>query len=213
MAKCMKCGKSTLFRGQVPLADGTICSLCYKDLGFDVSDVSLMKFKTYAQIAAGKEAMVQVEIANNAPATLSTYKIVGTSYENDQGKDIQKILSKYVKKWFSDEKLSAADVREELEYDDRVYVYPTMDITVDLIPTTFDGEPAVKVMIEDDPNEYIHIGWIPKQNAAEVSNLIENYDCSFSGELLGGPYKYEDEDGKIKSDIDGYGGKVYISYK
>ena len=213
MAKCMKCGKSTLIRGHVSLADGAICTPCYKALGFKITEAYLMKFKTYNEIAAGKDAMSQIKIVDSSPASLSTYKIVGTSYENDHGDDIQEILSKYVKKWFSDEKLSAADIREELEYDDRVYVYPTMDITVDLIPTTFDGEPAVKVMLEDDPNEYIHIGWIPKRNAAEVINLIENYDCGFSGELIGGPYKYEDEDGKLASDVDGYGGKVYISYK
>ena len=211
MAKCIKCGKSTLVRGHVALADCVLCTPCYKSLGGKITEAYLMKYKTYDEIKDG--VTPKIKIVDSSPATLATYKIVGTSYENDHGDDIQEILSEYVKKWFSDEKLTAAEIREELEYDDRVYIYPTMDISVDLIPTTFDGEPAVKVMLEPEKDEYVHIGWIPKRNAAEVINLIENYDCGFSGELIGGPYKYEDEDGELASDVDGYGGKVYISYK
>lgn len=40
MAKCIRCGKSTMIRGHVKLGDAAICTPCYKELGFDTSHKS-----------------------------------------------------------------------------------------------------------------------------------------------------------------------------
>ena len=56
MAKCIKCGKSTLARGHVKLADATICTPCFKSLGFKITaDAPLARAWTYGDIKDGKE--------------------------------------------------------------------------------------------------------------------------------------------------------------
>jgi len=213
MAKCIKCGKSTLVRGHVKLADAAICTPCFKSLGFKLTDTAGAAAYHYSDIMDGKDQVYNNMAKSRTPSNLNEYKIHGISYENEDGHDIQKLLSKFVKDQFEDDKLSASEIKEELQYEDKVYIYPTMDIDVDLIPTTFDGEPAVKVMAETSPYVYEHIGWIPKRQAAEVVDLLNNYQCEMTGELIGGPYKYLDEDDKVASDSTEYGGRVYLSYK
>lgn len=213
MAKCMRCGKNTIVRGHVKLADGAVCTPCFKSLGFKLTDTAGAAAYHYDDIKDGKDAMYAKRIQNRTPSNMAEYKIHGISYENEDGHDIQKLLLKYVKEEFEDDKLSAAEIKEELQYEEKVYVYPTMDINIDLIPTTFDGEPAVKVMAEISPCVYEQIGWIPKRQAAEVVGLLNNYNCEISGELIGGPYKYLDDDDRIASDSTQFGGRVYVSYK
>ena len=56
MAKCIRCGKSTLMRGHVTLADATICTPCFKGLGFKITaDAPLASSWTYGDIKDGKE--------------------------------------------------------------------------------------------------------------------------------------------------------------
>ena len=55
MAKCIRCGKSTLVRGHVTLADATICTPCFKDLGFKIMDSTMARAWTYNDIKDGKE--------------------------------------------------------------------------------------------------------------------------------------------------------------
>ena len=56
MAKCIRCGKSTLVRGHVTLADATICTPCFKELGFKITaDAPLARSWTYGDVKDGKE--------------------------------------------------------------------------------------------------------------------------------------------------------------
>lgn len=56
MAKCIRCGKSTLARGHVKLADATICTPCFKKLGFKITaDAPLARAWVYDDIKDGKE--------------------------------------------------------------------------------------------------------------------------------------------------------------
>ena len=56
MAKCIKCGKSTLARGHVKLADAMICTPCFKKLGFKITaDAPLARAWIYDDIKDGKE--------------------------------------------------------------------------------------------------------------------------------------------------------------
>lgn len=64
MAKCMKCGKSTLVRGHVALKDGTICTPCYKALGYKITDAATSKLYTYAEIAGLNEPAPSVNFAD-----------------------------------------------------------------------------------------------------------------------------------------------------
>ena len=57
MAKCMKCGKSTLVKGHVKLADGAICTPCFMKLGFKLGDVTTSSLYKYDDIKDGKDMM------------------------------------------------------------------------------------------------------------------------------------------------------------
>lgn len=210
MAKCIKCGKSTLIRGHIGLSDGALCTPCYRELGFKVTEAALAKSYTYDQIKNGKSALFATRPA--VKPNFEEYKVHGISYDNEDGHSIQKLLSDFVKEEYADDKLTSAEIKEELEYDDRVYVYPSMDISVTLEPTEFDGALAVKVMGETSPLVYEHIGWIPKREAAHVTEIINTRDYEVTAELVGGPYKYRDDDDKIRSDSTEFGCRVYLTY-
>lgn len=64
MAKCMKCGKSTLVRGHVGLKDGAICTPCFRELGYKITDAATSKLYTYAEIVGRNQSIPSVKIAN-----------------------------------------------------------------------------------------------------------------------------------------------------
>jgi len=144
--------------------------------------------------------------------TLEEFKVHGMSYKNDANTDIQKLLKEFAKDEYADDKLTASEIREELEYEDKVYLYPMMDINVKLEPTEFEGKPAVKVLGETSPLVYEHIGWIPKRDAARVIEIMNARDYKVTAELVGGPFKYRDDDDKIKSDSTEYGCRIYLTF-
>lgn len=55
MAKCIRCGKSTIVRGHVKLADAAICTPCFKALGYKLTDTSTASLYKYDDIKDGKE--------------------------------------------------------------------------------------------------------------------------------------------------------------
>lgn len=55
MAKCIRCGKSTIVRGHVKLADAAICTPCFKDLGFKLTDTATASIYKYDEIKDGKD--------------------------------------------------------------------------------------------------------------------------------------------------------------
>lgn len=59
MAKCIKCGKSTIVRGHVKLADAAICTPCFKSLGFKLTDTSTASIYKYEDISNGLDAYYQ----------------------------------------------------------------------------------------------------------------------------------------------------------
>lgn len=64
MAKCMKCGKSTLVRGHVSLKDGAICTPCFRELGYKLTDATTSKLYTYSELIECKQPAPAVKIAN-----------------------------------------------------------------------------------------------------------------------------------------------------
>lgn len=213
MAKCIRCGKSTLVRGFVRLSDSTICTPCFRSLGFKILEAGSAAAYKYDDIKNGKDAMRSARVEKIMTSNIEDFKIHGTSYDNEDGTSIQQILSEYAVEEYGDDKLTSAEVKEELQYEDRVYLYPTMDGAFSLEATTFDGAPAIKVYLETTPGAYDHIGWIPKHNVDHVLDLITTHEYELTGEILGGPYKYLDEDGKVASDSTDFGGRLYIAYK
>lgn len=59
MAKCIRCGKSTLVRGHVKLADAAICTPCWKSLGFKLTETASSDSYRYDDIKDGRDAYDQ----------------------------------------------------------------------------------------------------------------------------------------------------------
>ena len=59
MAKCIRCGRSTLLHGHVKLKDAAICTPCYKALGFEVklgsTDLLISSSRSWDDIKDGKD--------------------------------------------------------------------------------------------------------------------------------------------------------------
>lgn len=59
MAKCIKCGRSTLLHGSVKLKDGSVCFPCFKQLGFDAkpgsTDLITSTLLSWDDIKDGKD--------------------------------------------------------------------------------------------------------------------------------------------------------------
>lgn len=55
MAKCIRCGKSTLVRGHVKLADAAICTPCFKQLGFKLTETAGASVYRYDDIKDGRD--------------------------------------------------------------------------------------------------------------------------------------------------------------
>lgn len=56
MSKCIRCGSSFLTRRKVQLQDAEICGKCFKELGFDKSDLLTAAIYPYEAIKDGKTA-------------------------------------------------------------------------------------------------------------------------------------------------------------
>ncbi len=55
MAKCIRCGKSTIVRGHVKLEDAAICTPCWKSLGFKITETAGASVYRYEDIKDGRE--------------------------------------------------------------------------------------------------------------------------------------------------------------
>ena len=64
MAKCIRCGKNTLVRGHVGLKDGAICTPCFKELGYKITDATTSRLYTYSELVEHKNPTPSVKIAN-----------------------------------------------------------------------------------------------------------------------------------------------------
>lgn len=151
-----------------------------------------------------------------------SYSVYGVRYQNEDGKDIQKLLAKLPKEGLDSsvfyDCMTNADIKEEFDEDDRVHIFDGIEYDANLVPCEFEGKPAVKVYFISDELGPVHIGWISKQDAPDVADMIRKHDCSYKLEIEGGKYKhlvYDDETDKYKvvteSDEE-YFARVYISY-
>ena len=55
MAKCIRCGKSTIVRGHVKLEDAAICTPCWKSLGFKITETAGASVYRYEDIKDGRD--------------------------------------------------------------------------------------------------------------------------------------------------------------
>ena len=85
MAKCIRCGKPTLMRGHVKIADADLCTPCYKELGFDTkigsTDLITASLYKWGDIKDGKDEYNRKKwAARNAEIARSESERLGLFY-------------------------------------------------------------------------------------------------------------------------------------
>lgn len=86
MAKCIRCGKSTIVRGHVKLRDAAICTPCFKQLGFKLTETAGASAYTYDEIKDGKDAYFDnrhKERIKDAVLSSVSVKVSGAGYGHD----------------------------------------------------------------------------------------------------------------------------------
>lgn len=130
------------------------------------------------------------------------YYVHGLNHKNEEGKKtITVILTAGLK---------INDFYRELkkkDFDDDPYMqvseFEDVALEAELVPTEYEGEQAVKVYVRDGEERH-HAGWISKEKAEEVADIIKKHRCITWMEIDGGKVKSlgVTEQGKDKIIID-----------
>lgn len=162
----------------------------------------------------GEYTDIKIESDDYVFLPTAIFNVAGVTAKNDEGKDIQKLISSYVKDWlgYNDayEGLTNKEIKEDY-YGDKVYeadVFSFDDITFIPEPDNPYDANAIKVIHE----ELGHIGYVPKSDTKEVKEILKHHEYRVEGEILGGKYKYVDEfEDKVKVNKHNYGIKLIVS--
>ena len=218
MAKCERCGRGGMgvLHYAIKFKDKKyVCFKCLKEFGYKpLKEASYLTLQTSDEVLNNANAFQNVKIELFKNAVHESYPAVGFSFDNDQGVSIQKMLSKFVKEENDGleqyEGLSNKEIKNEW-FDDKIYQFPPTECDVELEPSAFDGEPAIKVLLTD--MDSVHIGWIPADDVGHVLNVIKAGDYTVSGEIVGGRYKYSDGGDDVVVDQTEYRATVYLIYE
>lgn len=145
------------------------------------------------------------------------FNVAGVTKKNDAGQNIQHLLSELVKQELETvEAYQGLTNKEILEdyYDERMYevsekVSGYDDVYFAPEPTNPYDPNAIRVFHK----RLGHIGYVPREANAKVGRLIDEAEYSVFWELVGGKFKYVDEeDDKVKVENHNYGIKIEITY-
>lgn len=124
------------------------------------------------------------------------FRVVGVTFENEEGKDVQKeirkILNEYKRNDYFDELYGGYTNSEIKEMDLNISEYEGYDFPAKLVGDQYNGEECIKIYFKTYNNEYIHVGYTPKESLNEVIEWLTKEDITVKGtlEVVGGKYKY-----------------------
>lgn len=153
------------------------------------------------------------------------FRVAGVTFENEDGKDIQKeikrILNEYKKNNYFDELYGGYINSEIIEMDLNVSEYEGYKFPAKLVGDEYNGEDCFKIYIKTYNDNYVHIGYAPKDNVNELAEWLSKEDLTIDGnlEITGGKYKYceiYEEDYEEKEKVETkelkYGGVVTLTF-
>ena len=179
MAKCIRCGKSLLFKKHYQLKDAVVCDKCGSELSLNRYN-PLICF-TYDDVKDGVEAYLQRRQAAAAPKKDPFFFLVhdlDTDFIDEYRKENTEKEDLY-------EGMSFNDIREDCYEGDKIYKYPPMKVDLYFKPTTIDDKPAMEVYLDGHM-----IGHVPKTKVNKTKKLLADENVSWSAELYGGDYQY-----------------------
>lgn len=139
------------------------------------------------------------------------FKVKGVTFENEEGKNIQNLLKKELreleKECLIEEKYEGYTNAEIKDMDLNVQEYSGVSFNIKLKEDTFENKLCVKVYIQKNNGEYIHVGYMPKKLLKEYEEIKKNtMEIKGIAELTGGRYKhcsyYEEEYDEEYEDVE-----------
>ena len=161
MAKCIRCGKSTLAHGHVKLADAVICGKCFRDLGFDKGEVLISSSYKYNDIKDGRDAYYFKRHKAAADAYDQNHAVkydMGLDHykqlDNAGATDNEKKIFSAICSVLEDEGCDTSRLRITLGDDNSLFVW-----VGDQIMLQYKSEPDVKwIRFINESNEKVRIG-------------------------------------------------------
>lgn len=123
------------------------------------------------------------------------FNVKGVTFDNEDGKDIQKeivkILNEYKKNDYFDELYNGYTDKEIKEMDLNVSQYKGYLFPAKLVGDEYNGEECLKIYFKTYKDNYIHVGYAPKEKINEIAEWITKKDIKVEGklEVTGGKYK------------------------
>lgn len=139
-----------------------------------------------------------------------SFKVKGVTFKNEENNDIQKEIKKILKEYKSNgyfDKLYGGYTNNEIkEMDLNVSEYEGYSFPARLVGDEYKGKDCVKIYFKTYNNEYIHVGYAPKENLDEIAKWITKVGIKTEGklEIIGGKYKHSEiyeEDYEEKEEI------------
>ena len=127
-----------------------------------------------------------------------SFKVKGVTFRNEEGKDIQKeikdILKEYKNNDFFDSLYGGYTNNDIKEMDLDVSEYEGYSFPAKLVGNEYEGEECIKIYFKTYNDNYIHVGYVPKNNLDEISEWITKEGIKTEGilEVTGGRYKHSE---------------------
>lgn len=165
------------------------------------------------------------EVSIKKPVTRVDFKVAGVSYDTD-GKSRQMILSNAASFYTKEQGLkkyggvTKGNIKDKIFEDGHVYEYENLridDIELEKEPGNQYDKNAIKVLIRDENEEMVIIGYVPKRKTNVVGELLEERSIKrVEGLFTGGKYKTEnadsdDEEVVIERDERGFRVTLYLN--
>lgn len=154
-----------------------------------------------------------------------TFKIKGVTFKNEEGNDIQKeikdILKEYKNNDYFDSLYDGYTNNDIKEMNLDVSEYEGYSFPAKLVGDEYKGEDRIKIYFKTYNDDYIHVGYAPKDNLNEISEWITKEGVKTEGrlEVTGGRYKhseiieenYEEKERIVTEELT-YGLKIILNF-
>lgn len=145
------------------------------------------------------------------------FKVKGTSFDNDDGKNRQKVIQDVIDTYLDNEQIDKDELyngntnKDIEEYDLKVSIYEGINFPAKLKRSKYKDEDCIEVYLIDYYKNKQKIGYVPKDLVQTIWNDVDENE-EIPVEIIGGKYKEYDvlADNVITNDLDSYG--VRINY-
>ena len=196
-ASCKLCNNNLdllSFKSRYMFKDGWLCKSCYKK--YNINNYN-------------SKMLISNVIKKDINKNKIIFNVAGTTFNNEDGSNRQDIIEKIVNNGIKNEYLipynglTIKDMKQD--YYDRLYYVDGQELSdIKFKEKNIKNEKAIMILLNDFNDNYVEVGYVPKNKIEEISTIIKNNDYKVRCFIRGGKYKeieYYDEDYQYKEEI------------